>query len=179
MPTLMVTGHRTGPKLGGYDNYKAHNLIRVKLFGFIMAAYNKGYMNFISGGATGIDQFFAIGVLKLKEINPEVHLTIAKPFPSQANRWPSHVQNQFLDICQRADLVVDVNPDPYAPWKMQTRNVWMVDKSNRVLAVWNGSQGGTRNCVDYALQQGKPVVHWNPNLPVESATILSPQGGVI
>jgi uncharacterized phage-like protein YoqJ len=176
MPTLSVTGHRTGPKLGGYDNDKVHHIIKLGLGGLIGAAYMAGYTNFISGGATGIDQFFALEVLKLKAVktNHDIHLTIARPFPSQHIKWPGHVQSQFLSICQQADLVVDVSPDPYAAWKMQTRNIWMVDRADRVLAVWDGTPGGTTNCVNYALQQNKPVIHWKPFEPVANAVYLNP-----
>ena len=34
----------------------------------------------------------------------------------------------------------------------------MVDRSDFVLAFWNGTKGGTGNCVEYAKKQGKPVV---------------------
>ena len=33
---------------------------------------------------------------------------------------------------------------------MQKRNEWIVDNSLRLLALWDGSKGGTANCVTYA-----------------------------
>lgn len=39
----------------------------------------------------------------------------------------------------------------------QIRNEWMVDHSNRVIAVYAGKTGGTRNTLYYAYQNGLDV----------------------
>ena len=51
----------------------------------------------------------------------------------------------------------------YHPYKMQLRNQYMVDNSNIVLAVWNGSSGGTANCVRYARSKNKEIIIINPD----------------
>jgi len=123
-----------------------------------------GYMSFISGGALGIDTYFADSVLIQRAFVPWIDLVIAKPFPSQSSKWPAKSQKKFNEICDAADLVVNVSQDPYSPAKMQTRNKWMVDHSGLVLAVWNGKEhGGTWNCIQYARSQGKRIYHLNPN----------------
>ena len=40
----------------------------------------------------------------------------------------------------------------------------MVDHSDRVLAVWDGSSGGTKNCIDYAKEKMVPVDFILPNV---------------
>ena len=50
----------------------------------------------------------------------------------------------------------------YAGWKMNYRNTWMVDRADAVLAVWDGSSGGTANCVNYARTINKPIRFINP-----------------
>ena len=55
--------------------------------------------------------------------------------------------------------VVFVSEPGYAAWKMQVRNKWMVDNSDLVLALWNGTDGGTANCVRYAEKVGKPITN--------------------
>jgi len=52
--------------------------------------------------------------------------------------------------------------DRYYPAKMQKRNEYMVDNSNIVIAVWDGTKGGTYNCVKYAEKLGKEVIIINP-----------------
>ena len=40
----------------------------------------------------------------------------------------------------------------------QQRNVWMVDRSNRVIAYYNGIAGGTRNTIKYAKKREIEIV---------------------
>ncbi len=41
----------------------------------------------------------------------------------------------------------------------QIRNEWMVNHAVRVIAIFNGEKGGTKNTMDYAAKIGVPVVH--------------------
>jgi uncharacterized phage-like protein YoqJ len=52
-----------------------------------------------------------------------------------------------LALCVRASAAA----------KMQVRNEWMVDSSDGVVALWNGTAGGTANCVRYAEKVGRPI----------------------
>jgi uncharacterized phage-like protein YoqJ len=157
MKTVCFTGHRPD-KLGGYDEQNPLAMhVKGKLEKHVLALIEKGFTRFISGGAIGVDTWAAEIVLRLRESNDSLHLTIARPFPSQAGKWNDVTRARFEAICSKADHVVDVSPDPYEPWKMQKRNEWMVDHSNFVLAVWDRTPGGTSNCVKYAMKQNKPV----------------------
>jgi len=53
---------------------------------------------------------------------------------------------------------VMVHDGPYNSTCMQDRNEWMVDHCHALVAVWNGTGGGTANCVGYAKRVGKPIV---------------------
>lgn len=69
----------------------------------------------------------------------------------------------YLEIIEYAKEVVYVYDKPGYPgaWVYQKRNEWMVDHAERLLACWDGSGGGTANCVKYAL--GKiPIKRYNP-----------------
>ena len=46
---------------------------------------------------------------------------------------------------------------------MQRRNEYMVDKADTLIAVWNGTSGGTANCVKYAKKKGVDIVRLDPN----------------
>jgi uncharacterized phage-like protein YoqJ len=39
---------------------------------------------------------------------------------------------------------------------MQRRNEWMVDRADKLVALWDGSWGGTFNCIEYARKKGVP-----------------------
>ena len=45
---------------------------------------------------------------------------------------------------------------------MQKRNEYMVDLTDKVIAVWDGSKGGTGNCVRYAEKCGKEIIRILP-----------------
>ena len=56
-----------------------------------------------------------------------------------------------------ADAVAYISPS-YTPYCFQKRNRWMVDRSSRLIAVYNGTSGGTKNTIDYARKQGCDVI---------------------
>lgn len=162
MGIIVFTGHR---KFGGqYINPGVGHPVYEVLANIVSRAVAKGFDAFISGGAIGTDQLAAQVVIDLDFADG---LTIARPFPSQSCKWPQRTQAIFDDICDRAANVVDVSPDPYSPAKMQVRNQWMVDRADVVVAVYDGSRGGTANCIEYARAQGKPVLLLDPNTLVE------------
>lgn len=43
------------------------------------------------------------------------------------------------------------------PKAMQIRNEWIVDRADRIIALWDGSFGGTHNCITYANKRKVPV----------------------
>jgi uncharacterized phage-like protein YoqJ len=45
----------------------------------------------------------------------------------------------------------------YEPWKMQVRNEWMIDRCDVLLALWDGSRGGTANCCWCAKRVERPI----------------------
>ena len=50
----------------------------------------------------------------------------------------------------------------YSPDCMDTRNRYMVDHADFIIAVWDGRSSGTGKTVQYAQRQGKPVIIINP-----------------
>ena len=55
-----------------------------------------------------------------------------------------------------------MSDEEYKPWLMQKRNEYMVDLADKVIAVWDGSKGGTGNCVRYAEKCGKEIIRIVP-----------------
>ena len=93
---------------------------------------------------------------------------LLQPFPSRDRKKPgpsSH--NQFISVLlAKAKAVTVVCEGSYAPSKMQERNEWMVDRCDKLIAVWDGSAGGTGNCVKYAESVGKDIFYISPRLDV-------------
>ena len=162
--TVAFTGHRP-QHLGGFDDRNELNVwVKQSLMRCITRLVETHETNeWISGGALGVDQWAAEIVLWLKyQKGYDMSLIIMKPFRSQHIKWNPHAQERFMKICDAADEIIECQPDPYAPWKMDYRNKQMVLKSGLVLAVWNGNQGGTGNCVKYAHVRKKPILRIDP-----------------
>ena len=58
-------------------------------------------------------------------------------------------QEKYESLISAADLVKVISPE-FSENAYQARNQWMVDHSGRVIAVYDGKAGGTRNTISYA-----------------------------
>ena len=151
---ITVTGHRPD-KLGGYNNTDGHKAIRRHMRDFLEQAPD-GELVIVSGGALGIDQFWMEVGLHL-----DLPVVAALPFEGYDSKWPAFSRKKYkklLDQCWQVQYVCDSG---YHPAKLQTRNEWMVDNSDVICAYWNGSEGGTANCVSYAIRQNKVLNTFN------------------
>lgn len=119
-------------------------------------AINNGYVTFITGMAMGTDIWAAEIVLERKKTNKNLHLICALPHPGFDSRRSITEKMRFSKIIKKADLVKEIN-NHYFNGCYQVRNEWMVDRSNRVIAVFNGQKSGTKNTVDYANRKGVQV----------------------
>lgn len=151
---LAATGHRPD-KLGGYCNSHAEKLYYIAR-DFLIAREEtlRGELTIISGMALGWDTAWALAGLNLK-----IPLIAAVPFIGQERRWPSSAQTQYHEILDCAVEIVIVSGGGYSSEKMQIRNEWMVDHCEELIALWDGSPGGTGNCIRYACKFKKPIIN--------------------
>lgn len=162
MKTTCFTGHRPN-KLKGY-NPKDNSEMLFKLRDIIVDHIeNKNVETFISGMALGIDMWAARIVLKLKEKHPNIKLICAIPCNNHSGKWIEESKREWKEICDKADKVHYVSEENYTSWCMQKRNEYMVDSSDYIIAVWDGSKGGTGNCVNYAIKKDVSITVLNPN----------------
>ena len=111
----------------------------------------------ISGMALGIDQWAAF--ISHKQNIP---FLAAVPFLNQECKWPQASQATYRKLIKLAMEIVIVSEGGYSAAKMQIRNEWMVDHCDMLLALWDGSPGGTGSCISYAKLIGKPTTNlWN------------------
>lgn len=149
--TCCFTGHRP-EKLA-----QTEAEIKVWLTERIRDAVRDGYAVFISGMARGVDLWAAECVLSLRETDGGIRLICASPCEGFETRWSQKWQELYHEIIVGADETVFISPR-YDLSCFQKRNEWMVDHSSRLIAVYNGAPGGTRNTVDYARRQGLEIV---------------------
>lgn len=123
----------------------------------IRAAVNDGFVTFISGMARGVDIWAAEIVLRLRDEGCPIRLICASPFDGFEKNWSADWQKRYRRISATADDFRFISP-AYSRDCFQRRNEWMVDHSARVIAMFNGERGGTKNTIDYAVHHGVPVV---------------------
>jgi len=143
------TGHRPN-KLGGYSPQA-----NTKLVGIILKWLRENKVEkVISGMALGWDTALAHAA----EIEG-IYLLCAIPFEGQELIWPRESKIIYNSILDNAHEVVVTSSGGYSPAKMQIRNQWMVDNSDLVLAMWDGTTGGTYNCIKYAESKNKQIIN--------------------
>lgn len=143
------TGHRPN-KLGGY-NEEAFRRLTIVASNALEA--NK-VSRVISGMALGWDQALAVAAY-MNGIPFDAYV----PFKGQEIKWPAASQNNYRVILAKADKIIIVSEGSYTPLKMQVRNMKMIDDCETVLAMWDGSTGGTYNCLQYAHSVQRPVIN--------------------
>ena len=176
---IAITGHRPHKLGNDYDltspllqliKYQIENLLAKYDF------MSETDLTLITGMALGIDTLFAQIAISLR-----IPFIAAIPCKGQYTRWPKKSVDQYFNILTQShdvflvDHRVSLDKDldnlktclspsgnSYSTQKMQQRNIWMVNNCNLLIAVWDGSSGGTANCVKYAQSVGKQIIHINP-----------------
>jgi uncharacterized phage-like protein YoqJ len=123
-----------------------------------------GYERFISGMAMGADTICAQIALSLKILYPHIKLLCAVPNYAFTEGWADENIRKFRDILDHADEVKYISGNTeYNRRDFMKRNIYMVDSSELVIAVYKeGESGGTKNTVDYARSKNKKVIIIEP-----------------
>lgn len=141
------TGHRPD-KLGGYSD-EAYNKLKkianIALWNIGLNLSKDAEYKVISGMALGWDQALCEAAIELN-----IPVIAAVPFKGQEDAWFKASKDKYQDLLSKCSEIVIVSDGKYSADKMQIRNIWMVDHCDILLALWNGTKGGTKNCLDYA-----------------------------
>lgn len=151
---LAITGHRPN-KLGGYIlPNPVSNEVMLRLADSLKAIKPTLVL---TGMALGVDQWAA---QICSEMGIPFDAVIA--FEGYENKWPPTAQRQYHHLLSKANKKWMLSPGPYRPSLLHYRNHWLVDKSEGLLAVWDGLPGsGTSACIEYAFSVNRPVCKVN------------------
>ena len=156
---LVITGHRPD-KMGGYEK----GFLKFAVSLAMDKIRDKMPTVVIAGMALGWDLACAIATIKLRdEEEMPVELWAYVPFQGQEeSKWKDAWMVEYQKALAKANHVVYVNDAVPADkgqavrW-LQERNERMIDDGDKVLALHNGTKGGTYNCIQYANKMGRPV----------------------
>ena len=148
------TGHRPEKCIGSEE------VIRAMLLKEIQNAIHDGFDTFITGMANGVDTWAAEEVLKIKEDNNEIKLVCAVPFKEVEKKRTVEEQKLFQRILNKSEETTYICPKQ-TRWCFYARDKWMVNHSTRVIAVFNGTHGGTEYTINYANKKEREVILLN------------------
>ena len=171
--TCCFTGHRPDKLPWGTDEGDPRcAAVKGSLARELESLYRRGFRHFISGMAQGSDLYFAEAALALREQHPDVTVEGAVPYPAQADRWQPDQRRRWRGILARCDLetVVQQNYDRFCMFR---RDRYMVDRSAAVLAVFDGTPGGTQYTLNYAMGKKLEILLLDPVRPEAPAVRLT------
>jgi uncharacterized phage-like protein YoqJ len=147
MSALAITGHRP-EKISDIDDVQANLYLGIK-------AISPEIL--IQGMASGVDLWSA----RIAHV-ASIDYWCVRPWQGHKPRVSD--KNDYEMAMKYAAFTVAVNPSVNYPgaWVYQKRNEWMVDRADTVFAIWDGSPGGTANCVKYAVKQEKRILLYDP-----------------
>ncbi len=152
------TGHRPGKLPWRYDETDRRCLaLKRRMADAVEAAYLEGYRHFLCGMALGCDLYFCEAALALRDRFPGVSVEAAIPCPTQADAWPADQRERYARLVAACDLETLVSRQ-YTAACMQRRDRYMVDHASLLIAAFDGSAGGTRYTVEYAMRRGLSIV---------------------
>lgn len=137
--TCCVTGHREILKEKIAE-------VRKRLSDEIKKAISDGYTSFIMGAADGTDLLFGELVLDFCDQGYQIELVADIPYRNRLN-CKGVVFRRVIARCSTVNVVME----GYQPSCFHARNRDMVQKSSRVIAVYDGREnGGTAYTIRYA-----------------------------
>ena len=172
--SVAFTGHRPEKiAAGGQEDSARIQRIKQELREAVIGKIEAGCNCFLSGMAMGADLWAAEIVLELKQFYPQILLTAVIPFAGQADRFPEMWRRRYDTVLAGCDYVT-VLSDSYYKGCFRARNQWLLDHSEHLIAVkygnqmlgmikhliavFNGSRGGTMQTLNDALLSGHRVV---------------------
>ena len=152
------TGHRPGKLPWRYNEFDPRCLkLKRRIADAVELAYAQGFRHFLCGMAMGCDLYFCEAVLALRERHPDVTVEAAIPCPTQADAWPPAQRERYDRLVAACDFETMVSGQ-YTSTCMLRRDRYLVDHASLLIAAFDGTSGGTRYTVEYALNQGLAIV---------------------
>ena len=89
---------------------------------------------------------------------PDLILECAIPCINQTYRWKEEQKLEYEYILKNADIITYVSKSYYFNGCMAKRNKYIVDKSSRLIAVFSGAEGETKQTIDMAKTKNLDIV---------------------
>lgn len=130
--------------------YKLKHNLEIK----ILEQINLKRTHFLTGMAMGIDIICAEIIIKLKK-KFNIYLEAIIPCDNQYAGWSNDYIIRYNEILKNCDTITYTS-HKYTKNCMLNRNIYMINHSDIVIAVWNGiKRSGTAHTINYAKKMNK------------------------
>lgn len=151
---LCFSGHRPEKLPGkGKDSEPAFCHLLSVLYMEIDIALKEGYTVFYSGMARGIDLWAAKFVIEQRFSHPEIKLICVIPYKKQNQNFRGTDKWDYSYVLSEADEVICLNEE-YTKSCLRERNEYMVNHSDKLIAVMSNPRSGTGMTVNMARKKG-------------------------
>ena len=172
--TCCFTGHRPEKLPWGDQEDHPHCVaLKENMAAQLEEMYQKGYRHFLCGMARGADFYFAEAVLALRQAHPDVTLEAALPCAGQAKKGSSDDRSRWTQLGRQGNTHTPPQAPHDPPWMLR-RGRHQGDQPPPILAVFNGTRGGTQYTLNYAMDHRLDIYLFDLNHPHLSPTHLVP-----
>lgn len=160
--TCCFTGHRPNKLPWGSDENDIRCIeLKEKIMSIIKMLYNHGIRHYICGMALGCDMYFCEAALEFRQEKDDVSVEAAIPCEEQASRWSEANRNRYYRLVEECDIETMVSTSATKDCYIK-RNKYMVNSSSVLIAVFDGTLGGTMQTVNYAKKKGLKIIEIQP-----------------
>lgn len=161
-----ITGPRPIRFTFGYDEGNSDCIaLKVAIGTQIKLLYGYGARCFYSSMTLGVDMWSAEEIIKLKAIYQDIRLICIDPFRERQRFWNFIDQERYHIIVKNSDERICLS-DFSIHDKYQERNLYMIEKSDALFAVydWNhpNIKSGTGRTIRQAQEYKKKIYMLNP-----------------
>lgn len=161
---IALTGHRPNNLAGYLLSHPFYQQLRQILMEIIEDHLQK-YDTIIChcGMALGADTIWAEAIANMRHRYPSRVLFVAHiPCLNQESKWSTDAQQHYHELLKHKDDAI-IYAKSYTPTCMQKRNIGMINDVDLLIAIWDGSRGGTANCVAAAKKQDISILQIKPS----------------
>ncbi len=164
--TVCFSGHR--PEKLPIENSasKESRLLKNVINKEIEKSISAGYTNFITGMSRGVDLWAGKQIATLKKTNPNLKLICAIPYKTFGDNFKGIYKWDFNIILENADEVIYLC-EFYEKYCMKKRNEYMVQNSDKLIAVVNNYRSGTGQTIRLAEKNKLDIVIIDPLKAIE------------
>lgn len=164
---IALTGHRP-QKLDGYNldtpYYKKMHQTLLTIIENAIKTHPDTTIWIHSGMALGADTVWGFAAKSAKAKYPDIVKFYAEiPVMTQSNKWFKQIDKSRWQLLYELADDKTIYAEDYSPVVLQERNIGMIDHADSLIAIWDGSKGGTGNAVKYAKSINKPVHYIRPD----------------